>query len=217
MTMPNADEPGLRARKKAKTRLSISDIATRMFIERGFDAVTVAEVAAAADVSVATIFNYFESKEDLFFDREGEVITAHQRFVRERKKGESIPSALRRAFHAGIDAALPHLMSSGGSFLRTIEASPALQARARLALEKTEAALAETLAEETRASRGDPTPRAVAAMIISIEKMLAEDGRAAVLRGEAIGAARRRLRRTCDQAFTLLESGVRGYGCRSPR
>jgi AcrR family transcriptional regulator len=215
--MRNHDEPGLRERKKAKTRLSISDIATRMFIERGFDAVTVAEVAAAAEVSVATVFNYFESKEDLFFDREGQVIAAHQSFVRERKKGESIPSALRRAFHAGIDAGLPELISGGGGFLRTIEASPALRARARLALEKTEAALAETLAEETGADGSDATPRAVAAMIVAIEKMLAEEGRAAVLRGDAVGVAKRRLRRTCDQAFALLESGVGGYGKRGAR
>jgi AcrR family transcriptional regulator len=209
------DEPGLRQRKKAKTRLSISEVATKMFIERGFDAVTVAEVAAAADVSVATIFNYFETKEDLFFDREGDVISAHSRVIRERKAGESIPSALRRAFRTAIDASLPRLFSrGGGSFLRTIEGSPALRARARFALDKTEAALAETLAEETGASKGDLTPRTVAAMIVSIERMLMEDARAAVLRGDAFGAAKRRLSRACDRAFELLDSGVRGYGGR---
>jgi AcrR family transcriptional regulator len=209
------DEPGLRQRKKAKTRLSISEIATKMFIESSFDAVTVAEVAAAADVSVATIFNYFETKEDLFFDREGEVIAAHSRAIRERKAGESIPSALHRAFRAAIDASLPRLLSRGGSgFLRTIEASPTLRARARFALDKTEAALAETIAEETGAVKGDLTPRAVAAMIVSIERMLMEDARAAVLRGDAVGAAKGRLSRACDRAFELLESGVRGYGGR---
>jgi AcrR family transcriptional regulator len=212
--MPN-DEPGLRQRKKAKTRLSISEIATKMFIQRGFDAVTVAEVAAAADVSVATIFNYFETKEDLFFDREGDVIAAHSRFIRERKAGESIPSALHRGFRAAIDAALPQLLSrGGGSFLRTVEASPTLRARARFALEKTEASLAETIAEETGAVKGDLTPRAVAAMVVSIERMLMEDARAAVLRGDAVGVAKRKLSRACDRAFELLESGVRGYGAR---
>ncbi len=209
------DGPGLRERKKAKTRHSISEIATRMFIERGFDAVTVAEVAAAAEVSVATIFNYFETKEDLFFDHEGEIIAAHCRFVRERKAGESITEALHRAFHAAIGAdAIPRIVSGDGRFVRTIEASPALRARARFALDKTEAALAETIAEETGAAKGDPTPRAVAAMVITIERMLMEEARVAVLRGDASAAVKRKLRRTCDSAFELLESGVRGYGCR---
>ena len=191
------DESGLRERKKAKTRLSISRVATKMFNERGFDAVTVAEIAAAAEVSVATIFNYFETKEDLFFDREGEVIAAHCRYVRERKAGESIPEALHRAFHAAIDTdTLARIVSDDSRFVRTIETSPALRARARFMLDKTEAALADTIAEETGVTKGDPTPRAVAAMVLSIERMLIEDARVAVLRGDASAAAKRRLRRT---------------------
>jgi AcrR family transcriptional regulator len=210
-----ADTPSLRERKKARTRLAISQIATAMFIERGFDAVTVAEVAAAAEVSVATIFNYFETKEDLFFDREGEIVDAHRRAVRDRQVGETIVSAVHGAFLAAIDAALPKLASTGNAFLRTIDASPSLRARARSALEKAEAALAETIIEETHAAAGDPTPRVVATMIVAIERMLLEDAVAAILRGDAAGLARRRLRQTCDRAFALLERGVKGYGRRS--
>ncbi|HET9960390.1 MAG TPA: TetR/AcrR family transcriptional regulator [Polyangiaceae bacterium] len=210
--MPNV-EPGLRERKKAKTRLAISRIATELFNERGFEAVTVAEIAAAAEVSVATIFNYFETKEDLFFDREGEVIAAHRRFVREREPGESIPGALHRAFRAAIDGdTLSHLVASGGRFVRTLETSPSLRARARFALEKTEAALTEAISEATRVAKGDPTPRAVAAMILAIERVLMEDARAAVLRGDSPAKMKRGLRRTCDRAFELLDSGVRDYG-----
>lgn len=216
------EQPGLRERKKARTRLAISQIATRLFNERGFEAVTVAEVAAAAEVSVATVFNYFETKEDLFFDREGELIAAHCRFVRERKPGESITEALRRAFHAAIADGLPWAISGDGAvlpaadaqvrFVRTIEASPALRARARLALDRTESALAQTIAEETRAAPGDPSPRAVAAMVMSIERMLMDDARAALLRGEPRAVARRKLRRACDRAFELLEGAARDYG-----
>jgi len=210
------ETPGLRERKKAKTRLAISDVATRMFIERGFDAVTVAEVAAAADVSVATIFNYFETKEDLFFDREGELIAELCRSVRERPAGETITTALHRTFLGALDAMLPRLAAGGAAFLRTVEASPALRARARFALDKAEAALAETFAEETAAAPGDASPRAVAAMVAGICRMLLEDLTAAVLRGDPVTVAKRRLRKTCDRAFELLESGVRGYG-RKPR
>jgi AcrR family transcriptional regulator len=206
------DKPGLRERKKANTRLAISNVATKMFIERGFDDVTVAEVAAAADVSVATIFNYFETKEELFFDREGETIEAQRRFICERKAGETIPSVLHREFLAAIDAGVPELMLNGPSFLRTIEGSSALRARVRLGFEKAEALLAETLAEETVAAAGDPTPELVAAMLVAIQRTLMESAAAAALRGDAVVSTKRRLRQACDRAFVLLEGGMRGYG-----
>jgi hypothetical protein len=88
------------------------------------------------------------------------------------------------------------------------------RARARFALDKAEAALAEAIAGDTRAAAGDPTPRVVAAMIVAIERLLLEDAVAAILRGDAPGPARRRLRRTCDRAFALLDRGVKGYGRR---
>jgi AcrR family transcriptional regulator len=204
------EKPGLRERKKTKTRLAISNVATKMFIERGFDDVTVAEVAAAADVSVATIFNYFETKEELFFDREGEGLEAQRRFIRERKVGETITSVLHRAFLAAIDAGVPQLMAHGASFLRTIDGSAALRARARLGFEKAEALLAETITEETGA--GDPTPQIVAAMLVAIQRTLAESVRAAAPGGDAVASTKRRLRQACDRAFALLEGGVRGYG-----
>jgi AcrR family transcriptional regulator len=208
----STDKPGLRERKKAKTRLAISNIATKMFIERGFDDVTVAEVAAAADVSVATIFNYFETKEELFFDREGETIEAQRRFILERKAGETITSVLHREFLAAIDAGVPQILTRGASFLRTIEGSPALRARLRLGYEKAEALLAETIVEETAAVAGDPTPPIVAALLVAIQRTLMESAGAAALRGDAVASTKRRLRKACDRAFVLLEGGLRGYG-----
>jgi AcrR family transcriptional regulator len=207
-----SENPGLRERKKAKTRLAISNVATKMFIERGFDDVTVAEVAAAADVSVATIFNYFETKEDLFFDREGEGIEAQSRCILERKAGETITAALHRGYLTAIDARLPDIMTHGPSFFGTIDGSSALRARMRLGFEKGEAALAETIAAETDAVPGDPTPQIVAAMLVAIQRTLLESARAAALRGDAVASTRRKLRQACDRAFALLEGGVRGYG-----
>jgi AcrR family transcriptional regulator len=206
------EKPGLRERKKAKNRLAISNLATKMFIERGFDDVTVAEVAAAADVSVATIFNYFDTKEELFFDRDGELIEAQRRIIVERKAGESITSVLHREFLVAIDAALPELMSDGAGFLRTIEGSSALRARVRLGFEKAEASLAETIAEETEAVAGDPTPQMVAAMLVAIQRTLLESASAAAMRGDAVAPTKRRLHLACDRAFVLLEGGMRGYG-----
>src|SRR3954464_7282289 len=85
----------LRESKKRETRQRISDVATQLFYARGFDAVTIEEIAAAANVSKVTVFNYFSRKEDLFLDREAEVQRLLQEALRERPKGQSPIDALR--------------------------------------------------------------------------------------------------------------------------
>src|SRR6266496_5136190 len=93
--------PGLRERKKQQTRESIAETARRLFAERGFDDVTVAEVARAAAVSEGTVFNYFPTKEELFYSGmevfEAKLVEA----VRERPPGESVLAAFRRFVLAG--------------------------------------------------------------------------------------------------------------------
>ena len=116
---------GLRESKKVETRREIADTAMRLFVQRGFDHVTVAEVAAAARVSEKTVFNYFPTKEDLFFDevpaRQAAIVAA----LRGRAPGESVVAALRR-LQAGE---CPRLCSPGfATFARIIEESPTLQA-----------------------------------------------------------------------------------------
>src|SRR3954453_22851663 len=93
---------GLRERKKQQTREQIARVAMKLFLKRGFDAVTVAEIADAAGVSEKTVFNYFPTKEDIFFDevpaRQAALVAA----VRERPPGTSMLAALRdqQASHA---------------------------------------------------------------------------------------------------------------------
>jgi AcrR family transcriptional regulator len=206
---------GLRARKKAKTRLAIADIATGLFLERGFDQVTVAEVAAAADVSLATIFNYFETKEDLFFDREAEIIAATCRVVPERRPGEAIVPAFHRAFHAAIDDVLPGVIERGvARFVATIEASPALRARARLGLERVETQLAAAIAADLHTRPDDVAPRVVAAAVIALERVLLGVLGDHLRRGSTAAVIKRALRRDCDRAFGLLDAGLAGYGAR---
>lgn len=211
------DPTGLRARKKAKTRLAIADIATGLFIARGFDHVTVAEVAAASEVSLATIFNYFETKEDLFFDREADLIAAMCRVVSERSAGEAIVPAFHRAFRAAIDTVLPGLIERDvARFVATIEASSALLARARLVLEKAEAQLAATIAADLHARPDDLTPRVVAAVLIALERVLLGVLRAHLLRGSSAAVTKRALRRDCDRAFAIVDAGISAYGPRPP-
>src|SRR3954452_17629013 len=98
-------EPGLRERKKQRTRRLIADTARRLFAERGFERVTVAEIAREAEVSEATVFNYFPTKEDLFYSRleafEDELLQA----IRTREPGTSVLAAFR-AFLLGQQGVL---------------------------------------------------------------------------------------------------------------
>src|SRR5919197_3758832 len=117
---------GLRESKKLQTRQAIADTAMRLFAQKGFDRVTVAEVAAEAGVSEKTVFNYFPTKEDLFFDevpaREAALVAA----IRNRRPGDSILAALRR-----LQIGECGRMCSPGfaTFARIIEDSHALQAK----------------------------------------------------------------------------------------
>src|SRR5438874_12888082 len=98
----------------------------RLFATRGFDRVTVAEVAAAADVSQKTVYNYFPTKEDLFYDEVPEREAAIVEAIRTRRPGESILSALHRLQSTECS----RLASPGfATFARVIEESPALQAK----------------------------------------------------------------------------------------
>src|ERR687886_342270 len=87
---------GLREHKKRRTRQQISDTATWMFCERGFDHVRVSDIAAAVGVSEKTVFNYFPTKESLVFDTEDEITERLVSALRERDLGTSPVEAAMR-------------------------------------------------------------------------------------------------------------------------
>src|ERR1700722_159027 len=139
---------GLRERKKARTRALLAETAMGLFAVRGFDAVTVAEVAQAAEVSVTTVFNYFPTKEDLFYDRQDEVIGHLSRVVQARDPAESFAAACRRDMLELIEARdwRAGLVPRIADFYRLVDRSPALQARARRMAELAAEHLAATIA-----------------------------------------------------------------------
>lgn len=176
-TTPPVDpaRPSLRARKKAQTRQAISDEATRLFLERGFDAVTLAEVAEAAGVSVKTIFNYFGSKEELFLDREEMLHQAILAAVGERGRGVRITEALVALF---TEARLPD--GTGWSplldpdryalfrrFLTVWNETPSLQGRYLSGNERLQVRLAGQLAAELDLPEGDDELRFFAALLVA--------------------------------------------------
>lgn len=159
---------GLRNQKKAETRQAISNIATRLFVERGFENVSVAEVAREAGVARKTVFNYFLRKEQLFFDREEEV----RALVREAisKRGNQPPvEAFQVLMRALIETDHPVFRMSDRpvAFWRTVVESPALTTYARELQVTLADDLAGMLAEAVDSPAGDPDARLAAAMLVS--------------------------------------------------
>jgi AcrR family transcriptional regulator len=123
-----------RTRKRLATRQRISDIASRLFVERGFDRVTVDEIAEAADVARMTVFNHFSRKEDMFFDLDEDGREDLLAALEQRDAHISPVEALRLFAHRVIAEQRPYVrFFDGGSerFMQTIRASDALKARAR--------------------------------------------------------------------------------------
>ena len=148
-----APEPeGLRARKKRLTRDAIFAVADRLFAQRGFENVTVAEIADAANVSVKTVFTYVSAKEELIF-RQQTVLDAVVRAVASRRLGQTPLVAAAQALLAAVNETDENL--SLESFQRMIASGPAARSRVRALWDETETRLAEVLRAEARGARGD--------------------------------------------------------------
>src|SRR5438132_2421796 len=176
---------GLRERKKQQTREEIFEAARRLFGERGFDAVTVAEIARAADLSEVTVFNYFPTKEDLFF---GGMEVFEERLleaVRGRAAGESALAAFRRLVvdsfsRVAAEENAPVIARSAA----LIDASAALQARELEVVARYTRLLAAMLAEETGDSAAAVEPWAVASALMGTHRAVVAHVRNRVLAGK---------------------------------
>ncbi|MFI6993438.1 TetR/AcrR family transcriptional regulator [Nonomuraea wenchangensis] len=211
-------EEGLRERKKRETRQRIADVAMGLFLAKGFDNVTVAEVARAADVSVNTVFNYFGTKEDLFADRQDVVVDLPARVLRERQPGEGVVRAFRRDFLDAIAGRDWRYGLNQGSdvFAGIVAASPALVARMREIQEQRETALARALADELDAAPEDLSPRLVATQVLAATRLLGAYAADRMAAGEDWAGIEPDLRTQAERAFDLLESGLGDYGRRAP-
>lgn len=208
--------PGLRERKKERTRQAISETAIALFLARGFDAVSVAEVAAAAEVSKPTLFRYFPAKEDLLLQR----IADHQgeaaRVVRERAPGESPLSALHRHFRAGLDAREPVTGLNDHpqvlAFHRLLLSTPSLLARTTRYTAKDVEALTEAL-REAAPGEDDLVPRLAASQLVGALQLLARDNWRELTSGRTADDVHSEAVVAADRAFDLLANGLRGvYG-----
>ncbi|MFI6346762.1 TetR/AcrR family transcriptional regulator [Streptomyces sp. NPDC050560] len=210
------EEGGLRERKKRRTRQYISDVATGLFLERGFDAVTVAEVAQAADVSVNTVYNYFPAKEDLFLDRMSGVVDRLSRWVRGRDTGESAARAVLRELRDEVEAVSPRvgLMAGYDRFMRVVHGSAALRSRLWAVQQTVRENLEATLREETGAAPDDPLPALMAGQINWVhETAMGTIGREMVRLGDPAVVSRGALE-VLDAIEDLLSERVLNYAVR---
>jgi AcrR family transcriptional regulator len=219
----SAPEPGLRERKKEQTRRLIADTARRLFAERGFDAVPVAEIARAADVAEKTVFNYFPTKEDLFYSGMEAFEERLLEAIREREPGETVLAAFRRfvlrpegvfamrdAGKGGGRAATERLRT----IARVVTESPALLARERSVLARYADALAALIAAETGADADDLEPRIAAHALIGVHRSLIDHVRRRAAAGASATRIARELSEQGERAFALLERGLGDYAAR---
>ncbi|MGW2638646.1 TetR/AcrR family transcriptional regulator [Streptomyces sp. NPDC001348] len=207
---------GLRERKKRQTRQYISDVATGLFVERGFDAVTVAEIAEASDVSVNTVYNYFPAKEDLFFDRSNGVVDRLARWVRGRGKGESAAAAVLRELREEVRVVSPRvgLMPGYADFMRVIEEAPALRSRLWAIAQEVQSNLEDALREETGAAGDDKLPHLMAGQIGWIHSTAMSVIRCEMLKGRNPAEVSREVLVLLDDMEELLSEKVLNYAVR---
>jgi AcrR family transcriptional regulator len=135
----------LRARKKAATEAALQDAALRLFVEKGYDATTIEEIVAEADVSRRTFFRYFGSKEEVIFKEGPHDLEALRRLLRERPKNEPALATLKHAT-VGFVRYLEARRATILQFIAVIRNSPSLNARAAEIMGGWSAAVAEELA-----------------------------------------------------------------------
>lgn len=197
----------LRERKKQLTYQAVSDAAITLFLERGFDKVSVAEVAAAADISKPTLFRYFPAKEDLALHRFADHEDEAARVVAARADGESPLDALRRHFLDGLGRRDPVTGLCDApevlAFHALLYGTPALVARLHAYLSRSEDALAHAL--------GGRTPdRLAAGQIIAVQRILASENWRRISEGAGAGELYAEAVEAAERGFAQLRAGLEG-------
>ena len=214
-----ANEPprGLRERKKEQTRQLIAETARRLFAERSFERVTVAEIARAADVAEQTVYNYFPTKEDLVYWRlesfEQELLAA----IRERAPGVSVLEAFWQWMLRQRGLLDEEPVSEGmASMARVISESAALRAREQQVFERYTESLADLLASDTGAEHGAVEPWVAANAVMGLHRALVIYARGRVLEGARNPELARELRARAEEARAMLAVGLGGYAEKKP-
>jgi AcrR family transcriptional regulator len=195
-----------RTRKRLATRQRISDIASRLFVERGFDQVTVDEIAEAADVARMTVFNHFSRKEDMFFDLDGEGREDMLAALQKRDAGTSPIEALRLFAHWAVAERRPYtrFFEEGSErFMETIRASEVLKARARAIRDELTDVLTIALAKAAGRHLPDPAATLAASLLVATWEV-------AFLEAHRIFHQSRDIEKANTGFLAIIDQGARG-------
>jgi AcrR family transcriptional regulator len=200
---------GLRERKKARVRETIAATAIRLFLESGFDQVSITDVAREAEVARRTLFHYFPTKEDLVLQRFADHEDEAARIVRARRPDQPPLDALREALLEALRQRDPNTGLNDDpevmAFLRLISDTESLAARLMRYTSRGMDALAEALRE----SGFDPlTARLAAAQVIMVQRELADINHECLANGGSLAARLPEAVRATDHAFDLLRDGL---------
>lgn len=172
---PTQDPLGRRERKKAATRKNISDVATMMFLERGFDNVSIREVADAADVSPTTVFAHFPHKEALVFDEDDEQRDHLVATVRDRAQGVSINHSIRNFYAAEIgENVSEHGEDVARIFLRFLNETPALREYGAKMWLRHEGALADAITAELGLAEPTAEIRVYSRFVLQLQLLITD-------------------------------------------
>ncbi|MCF2533158.1 TetR/AcrR family transcriptional regulator [Yinghuangia soli] len=207
------DVGGLRERKKRQTYRELSDTAIGLFMEKGYEQVTVADIAAAVGVSKPTLFRYFASKEDLVLHRLADHEGESGRLVEQRPAGVSPLGVLGRAFVDGLARRDPVTGLNDDAevlaFHRLLYGTPALVARLHTHLEQDEAALADALGGEMGGEAGSGLrARLAAAQIVAVHRVLAQENWRRITAGSTADALYPEAVAAAESAFAQLGVGL---------
>ncbi|WP_138757285.1 TetR/AcrR family transcriptional regulator [Modestobacter altitudinis] len=207
--------PSLREQRRLRTREAIVDAAAALFVERGFDHVSVMEIAQRAGVVEKTVFNHFPVKEGLVFEADPPIRAALLDAVRRRPAGESVAAAAGGFVVAAVSQlGSPAAAEGMTEMARVIRGSRTLQAREREILGTLTDTLAEQITLETRAAAGELEPWLAANAVMGLYSSLLELARDRVLAGASGPELVAMLRTRGQRGLALLQFGLAGYAKR---
>jgi AcrR family transcriptional regulator len=207
---------GLRQRQKEETRARIAAAAMDLFAERGFEQVSVVEVAAAAGVTEKTVFNHFTAKEDLIYSQDQVFETALLNAVHSRAAGTTVLDALR-AFLLQTYSQYPRDRAArrrAVTMASLLATSPTLRTRERELLTRYAVRLRDQIAVELGAQAGDLRPAVAADALMAVHQAVITGYRQGLLDHEPAAALSRRMHAAADQAFDLLADGLAAFAAR---